>query len=50
VYDVQAVLKRDHSSALDKYKMKASGTTRWKVAVGVSALLPVALLPRRRLW
>ena len=38
MYDVQAVLKRDHCSALDKYKMKGSGTTRWKVAVGVSAL------------
>ena len=38
MYDVQAVLKRDHCSALDKYKMKGSGTTRWKAAVGVSAL------------
>ena len=41
MYDVQAVLKRDHCSALDKYKMKGSGTMRWKVAVGVSALPPL---------
>ena len=43
MYEVQAVLKRDHCSSLDKYKMKGSGTTRWKVAVGVSAALPLLL-------
>lgn len=34
MYEVQAVLKRDHGGKLDKYRVK--GALRWKTAVGVS--------------
>ncbi|PSC72522.1 putative manganese-transporting ATPase PDR2 [Micractinium conductrix] len=33
VYEIQALLKRDHSSKLDKYREK-NGALRWKKAVG----------------
>lgn len=34
IFDVQRVLKRDHASCLDKYRVK--GAVRWKTAVRVS--------------